>query len=172
MNILPSVINNQILMILYDQEIGEEMNIDDKISQLVSRFTKFAQWEDRYRELIQTGKKIKGLKDSDKVEKFRIKGCQSQVWLKPEYKDGVVSFYADSDAILVKGIIGILLEIYSDETPEYIMNHPPQFLQEIGISEHLSMNRTNGLASMVKQIQMYASAFNALKQKGVLNADL
>lgn len=148
------------------------MKIEDKISQLITRFTKFNEWEDRYRELIQTGKKIEGLEDSEKEEKFRIKGCQSQVWLKPEYKDGVVLFHADSDAVLVKGIIGILLEVYSGEAPESIMGNPPKFLQDIGITEHLSMNRTNGLASMVKQIQMYASAFNALKQKGVLSADL
>lgn len=148
------------------------MKMDEKIAQLITRFTKHDEWEDRYRELIQTGKNIEGLKDSDKDEKFRIKGCQSQVWLKPEYKDGVIFFHADSDAVLVKGIIGILLEVYSGEEPENIMGRPPQFLKDIGITEHLSMNRTNGLASMVKQIQMYATAFNALKQKGVLSADL
>lgn len=148
------------------------MKIDDKIFQLVTRFTKIDEWEDRYRELIQTGKKISGLDDSDKEDRFKIKGCQSQVWLKPEYKDGVIHLHADSDAVLVKGIIGILLEVYSGEEPEQIMSHPPQFLKDIGITEHLSMNRTNGLASMVKQIQMYAAAFNSLKQKGVLSAQL
>lgn len=148
------------------------MNIDEKISELVPRFTKHSQWEDRYRELIQTGKKLVGLNDSDKEEKFRIKGCQSQVWLKPEYQNGVIFLYADSDAILVKGIIALLLEIYSGEEPENILEHPPQFLQDIGITEHLTMNRTNGLASMVKQIQIYATAFKALKQKGVFSANL
>lgn len=146
--------------------------LEDKVTQLVDRFNKFSQWEDRYKELIQNGKKLDALADADKVEKFRIKGCQSQVWLKPEYKDGVINFYADSDAILVKGIISLLLEIYSGAEPEVILKTPPQFLQDIGITEHLTMNRTNGLASMVKQIQMYATAFNALKQKGVLSADL
>jgi len=148
------------------------MNIEQRISALVTRFTKYEQWEDRYRELIQTGKKINGLAESEKEDKFKIRGCQSQVWLKPDYKDGVIHFHADSDAVLVKGIIGLLIEVYSGETPEGIMSQPPQFLKDIGITEHLSMNRSNGLASMVKQIQMYATAFNALKQKGVLSADL
>lgn len=148
------------------------MSIQDRITQLVERFNSFSQWEDRYKELIQNGKKLAPLEETDKIDKFRIKGCQSQVWLKPEYKDGVIHFYADSDAVLVKGIISLLLEVYSGETPEVVMATPPQFLKDIGITEHLTMNRTNGLASMVKQIQMYGTAFSALKQKGVLNADL
>lgn len=172
MNFLPSMLYNQILMGFINLKTGEKMKIDEKISQLITRFTKNEQWEDRYRELIQTGKKIDGLEESAKEEKFRIKGCQSQVWLKPEYKDGVIYFYADSDAVLVKGIIGLLLEVYSGEGPESIISNPPKFLKDIGITEHLSMNRTNGLSSMVKQIQIYATAFNALKQKGVLSADL
>ena len=148
------------------------MSIQDRITQLVERFNSFSQWEERYKELIQNGKKLAPLEETDKIDKFRIKGCQSQVWLKPEYKDGVIHFYADSDAVLVKGIISLLLEVYSGETPEVVMATPPQFLKDIGITEHLTMNRTNGLASMVKQIQMYGTAFSALKQKGVLNADL
>lgn len=148
------------------------MAIEDKIATLVERFTRHNQWEDRYRELIQNGKKLSAMEETDKIDKFRIKGCQSQVWLKPQYQDGVILFFADSDAILVKGIISLLLEVYSGQTPEQIISHPPQFLQDIGITEHLTMNRTNGLASMVKQIQMYASAFATLKEKGVLNADL
>lgn len=148
------------------------MSIQDRITQLVERFNSFSQWEGRYKELIQNGKKLAPLEETDKIDKFRIKGCQSQVWLKPEYKDGVIHFYADSDAVLVKGIISLLLEVYSGETPEVVMATPPQFLKDIGITEHLTMNRTNGLASMVKQIQMYGTAFSALKQKGVLNADL
>jgi cysteine desulfuration protein SufE len=151
---------------------GVLMSIQDRITQLVERFNSFSQWEDRYKELIQNGKKLAPLEETDKIDKFRIKGCQSQVWLKPEYKDGVIHFYADSDAVLVKGIISLLLEVYSGETPEVVMATPPQFLKDIGITEHLTMNRTNGLASMVKQIQMYGTAFSALKQKGVLNADL
>lgn len=148
------------------------MNITDKIDRLVERFMQFDQWEDRYKELIKSAKGLAPMESNERVEKFRIKGCQSQVWLKPELKDGLVYFKADSDAVLVKGIISILLEVYSGQSPELILNNSPDFLKKIGITEHLTMNRTNGLASMVKQVQIYATAFCALKNKGVLNADL
>lgn len=148
------------------------MNITDKIDRLIERFMQFDQWEDRYKELIKSAKGLAPMESNERVEKFRIKGCQSQVWLKPELKDGLVYFKADSDAVLVKGIISILLEVYSGQSPELILNNSPDFLKKIGITEHLTMNRTNGLASMVKQVQIYATAFCALKNKGVLNADL
>lgn len=148
------------------------MEIADKVTGLIQRYTKFDQWEDRYKELIRSGKTLDPMDEEEKEEKFRVKGCQSQVWLKPVFKEGLVYFKADSDAILVKGIISLLLEVYSGEAPESILNNSPDFLKEIGITEHLTMNRTNGLASMVKQVQVYATAFSALKNKGVLNADL
>ena len=148
------------------------MQIADKIDQLKSRYMQYPSWEDRYRQLIKSGKNLPSMNKEEKLEKFRIKGCQSQVWLKPVYKNGVINFLADSDAVLVKGIISLLLEVYSGESPEVILQNSPDFLKEIGITEHLTMNRTNGLASMVKQVQIYAAAFSALKQKGVLNADL
>lgn len=148
------------------------MNIADKIDGLINRFMQFDQWEDRYKELIKSAKRLEPMESNEREEKFRIKGCQSQVWLKPELKDGLVYFKADSDAVLVKGIISILLEVYSGQSPELILENSPDFLKKIGITEHLTMNRTNGLASMVKQVQIYATAFCALKNKGVLNADL
>lgn len=146
--------------------------ISDNISAIKKRFLSFDDWEDRYRELITIGKSLPPMGDEYKVEKYRIKGCQSQVWLKPIFKDSKVSFLADSDAILVKGIVGILLNVYSEQEPSIILQSPPSFLKEIGITEHLSMNRTNGLASMVKQIQMYAAAFNSLIDKGITQADI
>lgn len=147
------------------------MGITEKIQDVTTRFGSFDQWEDRYREIIKIGKHLTGLEESDRQEKYRIKGCQSQVWLKPQLKSGKVIFYGDSDAVLVKGIVGLLIEVYSDATPKEILANGPEFLKNIGITEHLSMNRTNGLASMVKQIQMYAVAFDALINKGVNDAN-
>lgn len=147
------------------------MHIDERINSIVERFQSFEQWEDRYRDIIKLGKGLNGLNEEDKQEKYRIKGCQSQVWLKASLNEGKVFLNADSDAVLVKGIVALLINVYSDSTPEEILSHRPDFLNEIGITEHLSMNRTNGLASMVKQIQMYALAFKALMDKGVKNAN-
>ena len=147
------------------------MDITQKIQDVENRFSTFDQWEDRYREIIKIGKQLPALDENDKQEKYRIKGCQSQVWLKPVLKSGKVLLHADSDAVLVRGIVGLLVQVYSDATPSEILSHKPEFLQKIGITEHLSMNRTNGLASMVKQIQMYAAAFEALMNKGVNDAN-
>lgn len=147
------------------------MTTEAKIEALKQRFLKHSDWEDRYRELIKLGKSLSEMEEEAKLDKYKIKGCQSQVWLKPSYKDGLVHFQADSDAVLVKGIIALLVEAYSGLAPKEIITLKADFLKEIGISDHLSMNRTNGLASMIKQIQMYAFVFNSLNEKGVLNAD-
>jgi cysteine desulfuration protein SufE len=148
------------------------MFVNDRIDKLVDHFDSFNDWEDKYRVLIKMGKTLDNLDPSDQVSKYEIKGCQSKVWLKPKLLDGRIFFMADSDAILVKGIISVLIEAYSDSTPEEILTNPPEFLSKIGISDHLSLNRTNGLRAMVKQIQTYASLFNTLIQKGVTSADI
>lgn len=145
--------------------------IQDKINQLKDQFNSYQTWEDRYRHIIKVGKALEGLPAEDQVEKYRIKGCQSQVWLRPYLQAGKVYFRADSDAVLVKGIIGLLVDVYNENAPAEILSCPPDFLKELGITEHLSMNRTNGLASMVRQIQMYASVFNSLVEKGVNDAN-
>ena len=147
--------------------------INKRIEDLISLFNKHNDWEDKYRELIKVGKDLPELEQEYQIEKYKIKGCQSQVWLYPEYKDGIVYFKAWSDAVLVKGIIGLLVKAYSESSPEEIMETKHDFLSQIGITDHLSMNRTNGLASMIKQIQMYAFVFKSLKDKGVMSsADL
>lgn len=147
------------------------LNISDRANTIIEEFSKIDNWEDKYKKVITLGKALDALEENDCVEKFRIKGCQSQVWLKPSYKNGLVSFKAASDAILVQGIIALLIKVYSDSTPEEIMTQRGDFLKQIGINEHLSMNRTNGLASMLKQIQMYGMVFKSLKDKGINNAD-
>jgi cysteine desulfuration protein SufE len=148
------------------------MLVSEKVEKLVDHFNSHKDWEDKYKILIKMGKGLASLNSDDQLTKYEIKGCQSKVWLKPKLADGKVFFSADSDAILVKGIIAILLDVYSDSSPQDILENPPEFLTVIGISDHLSLNRTNGLRAMVKQIQTYASLFNALIAKGVTSADI
>lgn len=138
--------------------------IVQRISELESQFLQLGSWDDRYRLIIQKGRALANLSDDKKLDQYRIKGCQSQVWLIPSFDQGLVEFHADSDALLVKGIISLLIEIYSSATPDEILENKPDFLNKIGIIDHLSMNRSNGLASMIKQIQMYAFAYKALVQ--------
>ncbi len=138
--------------------------MSDRTTQITQRFLQFHDWEDRYKELIQLGRSLGEYPEDKRDEKYKVKGCQSQVWLYPELKDGRVHFYGDSDAVLVKGIVALLLAVYSDATPEEILNTKPDFLKEVGITEHLSMNRSSGLAAMMKQIQMYAVVFKSLQK--------
>lgn len=128
----------------------------EKTTKAKERFLKFTDWEDRYKELIHLGRELPAYPEDKREDKFKVKGCQSQVWLFPEFKDGRVYFHADSDAVLVKGIVALLVSVYSDATPDEIILTKPDFLKEVGITEHLSMNRSNGLAAMMKQMQMYA----------------
>ncbi len=136
--------------------------IKERVTQLKERFKKISDWEDRYKELIELGKELAPMPAVGQQEKFKVKGCQSQVWLYPEFNNGRVFFYADSDALLVKGIVAMLVFVYSDSLPSEITQEKADFLKELGITEHLSMNRTNGLASMLKQIQMYALVFQSM----------
>ena len=137
----------------------------EKVNQIKQRLGQYSDWEDRYKELIQLGKSLQNYPEDKRDEKYKVKGCQSQVWLYPELKDGRVYFFGDSDAVLVKGIVGLLLSVYSDATPDEILATKPEFLKEVGITEHLSMNRSNGLAAMMKQIQMYALVYKSLNQQ-------
>jgi cysteine desulfuration protein SufE len=136
--------------------------IEDRINQLLEDIGPLPDWEDRYKRLIEWGKKLALYPEEFRDEKFKVKGCQSQVWLKPELREGRVYFFADSDAVLVKGIVSLLVHVYSGATPTEILQTKPDFLAKLGITEHLSMNRTNGLQSMLKQIQYYALAYAKL----------
>lgn len=147
------------------------MDIDQRIDSVKKRFNQFNDWEDKYREMIKFGKELEQLDEEFWIDKFKIKGCQSQVWLKPSYANGQVFFKAASDAVLVRGIISVVVSVYSGSTPAEIMQVKADFLKDIGITEHLSLNRTNGLASMIKQVQMYAMVFKSLHDKGIMDAN-
>jgi cysteine desulfuration protein SufE len=134
-------------------------NIQDRITQIVSRYDQLKIWEDRYKLLIDDGKKMPAMDEALKVEKNIVKGCQSQVWFAADLKDGKIYFSADSDASIVKGIVSILWFVYNGSTPDEILQTKPDFVDQIGLRQHLSMSRANGLNSMLKQISFYAMAF-------------
>ena len=137
------------------------MNIKEIQNEIVSEFSMFDDWMERYEYIIELGKGLPIIEEQFKTEDNIIKGCQSKVWVHAEEKDGKVIFSADSDAILTKGIIAILIRAFSNQTPAAILDANTDFIDEIGLKEHLSPTRANGLVSMIKQIKMYALAFQS-----------
>ena len=129
--------------------------------EIVEEFSMFDDWMDRYEYIIELGKKLPLIKEEFKTEDNIIKGCQSKVWLKGEQNSDVIVFTADSDAILTKGIIAILIRTFSNQKAADILAADMDFIDEIGLKEHLSPTRANGLVSMIKNIKMYALAFDA-----------
>ncbi len=138
------------------------MSIQERVKILIEEFNNLSDWEDRYKSIIQRGKSLPVMNEDYKIEKNLVKGCQSKVWFHAELKEGLVYFQGDSDAAIVKGIVGLLLFIYSESSPHDILNTRPDFLDEIGLKEHLSMSRANGLSSMLKQISLYAIVFKRI----------
>ncbi len=138
------------------------MKIIDIQNQIVKEFEELETWEEKYTKIIKLGRELPPMAEELKTEKNKIEGCQSQVWMHAELKDGKMIIIADSDAMIVKGLIALLIKIYSDHEPSEIISSPPEFLQKIGIDKHLSPTRKNGLGAMLKQIQLYAVTFNAL----------
>jgi cysteine desulfuration protein SufE len=128
--------------------------------EVVAEFAGLAGWEERYKKLIELGKALPHLPDAKKSEDYKVKGCQSQVWIHASMKDGRVIFEADSDALLVRGLVALLLRVYSDATPKEILETQPDFVKEIGLESKLSPSRANGLFSMIKQMKYYAMAFS------------
>jgi cysteine desulfuration protein SufE len=121
----------------------------------------FDDWMERYEYIIELGKKLPLINEEFKTDDNIIKGCQSKVWLKGEQNDDLIVFTADSDAILTKGIIALLIRVFSGQEPKVILETDTTFVDEIGLKEHLSPTRANGLVSMIKQIKMYALAFQS-----------
>ena len=137
------------------------MTIKDIQEEIVEEFSMFDDWMDRYEYIIELGKKLPLIKEEYKTEDNIIKGCQSKVWLQGEQADDKIVFTADSDAILTKGIIAILIRAFSNQKAADILSADMDFIDEIGLKEHLSPTRANGLVSMIKNIKMYALAFEA-----------
>ena len=137
------------------------MKIKDIQEEIVDEFAMFDDWMQRYEYIIDLGKNLPLIKEEYKTEENIIKGCQSKVWLQGEQHTDTVVFTADSDAILTKGIIAILIRVFSNQSPKDIIAADMNFIDQIGLKEHLSPTRANGLVSMIKNIKMYALAFDA-----------
>ena len=141
------------------------MTINEIQDNVIEEFSAFDDWMDKYALLIDLGNSLPPLDEKYKTEQNLIEGCQSRVWLQADEVDGKIVFKAESDALIVKGIIALLIKVLSGHTPDEILNTDLYFIDKIGLKEHLSPTRSNGLLSMVKQIRMYALAFKAKEGK-------
>ncbi len=137
------------------------MTINEIQDNIIDEFSIFDDWMDKYQLLIDLGNSLEAINEKYKAPQFLIEGCQSRVWLQAEYQDGIVIFKAESDAVIVKGIVSLLIKVLSNHTPDEILNTDLYFVEQIGLKEHLSPTRSNGLVSMIKQMRLYALAFKA-----------
>ena len=135
--------------------------INEKQDNIIEEFSGFDDWLDRYQLLIDLGSEHPPLDEQYKTDNNLIEGCQSRVWLQADYVDGKVLFRAESDALIVKGIVALLIDVYSGHTPDEILGSDLYFVEAIGLKEHLSPTRSNGLLAMIKQMRLYALAFKA-----------
>ena len=140
------------------------MTINETQDEIIEEFTALDDWMDRYQMLIDLGEEQAPLADADKTEQNLIDGCQSRVWIVCEEKDGKLHFRADSDALIVKGLVALVLQAVNDHRPDEIYAADLYFIERIGLRDHLSPTRSNGLLAMVKQIRMYALAFQSKMQ--------
>ncbi len=138
--------------------------IKDLQEDIIAEFSDFDDWLDRYQLLIDLGSEQEPLPEEYKTDNNLIEGCQSRVWLQADLVDGKVIFSAESDALIVKGIVALLIKVYSGHTPDEILENEPYFVEAIGLKEHLSPTRSNGLVAMIKQMRLYALAFKAKMQ--------
>ena len=137
------------------------MTINERQDEIIEEFAGFDDWMDRYQLLIDLGNEQEPLDEKYKTEQNLIDGCQSRVWLQADYADGKIHFQAESDALIVKGIVTLLIRVLNDSTPQDILDADLYFIDEIGLKEHLSPTRSNGLLAMIKQMRMYAVAYAA-----------
>lgn len=142
-------------------------SIKEREEEIIEEFSLFDSWEEKYEYIIDLGKKLEPLDEKYKIPENIIKGCQSTVWLTSEFKDGKVFYKADSDAVIVKGLISMLIKVLSDNTPDEILNAKLDFINEIGMMTHLAQTRSNGLLAMIKQMKNYALAFKTVNAQKV-----
>ncbi|MBQ8865081.1 MAG: SufE family protein [Bacteroidaceae bacterium] len=139
------------------------MTINEIQDEIIAEFSDFDDWMDRYQMLIDMGSEQEALEEKYKTEQNLIDGCQSRVWLQADLIDGMVHFRAESDALIVKGIVALLVRVLSGHTPQEILDADLYFIDRIGLHEHLSPTRSNGLSAMLKQMKLYALAFNGMQ---------
>jgi cysteine desulfuration protein SufE len=155
------VLSNLYLLLNPDYKINKTMTLTEVQDRIVEDFSVFEDWMDKYQQLIELGKDLPPIDEKKRTESYLIKGCQSKVWLDGELKDGKIFFTADSDAIITKGIVALLVSVLSGRTPKEIIDADLYFIDKIGLKENLSPTRSNGLVSMVKQMRMYAIAYQS-----------
>lgn len=137
----------------------EQLTIEEIEREIVEEFSLFDSWDDKYEYIIDLGKKLPPLEEQFKIDENKVRGCQSTVWLAADFRDGKVYYKADSDAVIVKGLISMLIRVLSGQTPDAIVAAKLNFINEIGMTSHLAQTRSNGLVAMVKQMKNYALAF-------------
>jgi len=142
------------------------MTINEVQREIIEEFSIYEDWMDKYSYLIELGNDLKDLDPKDKTDQYLIRGCQSRVWLVSDIVDGKIVFRGESDAVIVKGLVALLLRVVSNRTPDEIIDNELFFVDEIGLKQHLSPTRSNGLLSMIKQIKLYAVAYKRISEKG------
>ncbi len=142
------------------------MTIEEVQQEIIEEFSVYEDWMDKYAYLIELGNQLEGLGSKEKTDQNLIKGCQSRVWLVAEKTNGTLQFKGESDAVIVKGLVALLLRVVSGRTPKEIAENDLHFIDDLGLKQHLSPTRANGLLAMVKQIKLYAVAYNRLETEG------
>jgi len=148
--------------------MSDQKTIHEIEQEIVEEFSLFDSWEEKYEYIIDLGKKLPPLEEEHKIDENKVRGCQSTVWLVAEYRDGNVFYKAESDAVIVKGLISMLIRVLSGQSPEQIIQARLNFIQEIGMTTHLAQTRSNGLLSMVKQMKSFALAYK-IKNSAISN---
>ncbi|MFN2336304.1 MAG: SufE family protein [Bacteroidales bacterium] len=141
------------------------MNINEIQDQIIEEFSLFSDWMERYEYLIDLGKSLPPFDAAHKIPDFLIEGCQSKVWLYPSLTDGVITFTAESDALITRGIVALLVRVFSGRTPDEILGADIYFIERIGLRENLSPTRSNGLLAMMKQMRLYALAYKSTQEQ-------
>lgn len=140
------------------------MTAAERQNRIIEDFSRLSDWEEKYKKIIELGRVLTPFPEAYRNEENKVRGCQSQVWLFARIHDGKVELFGDSDALIVKGLVAVLLEIYSGGSPEEILKLEPEFVERLGFANNLSPSRTNGLFSMLKQIKLYAQAFYMMQK--------
>jgi cysteine desulfuration protein SufE len=138
------------------------MTIEEVQQEIIDEFSVYTDWMDKYGYLIELGNELKDLDPKEKTDQNLIKGCQSRVWLVAEMNDGKINFRGESDAVIVKGLVALLLRVVSGRTPKELIENDLHFIDDLGLKQHLSPTRSNGLLAMIKQIRLYAVAYNKI----------
>jgi cysteine desulfuration protein SufE len=141
--------------------MSNEKSIKEIEQEIIDDFLLFESWEEKYEYIIDLGKKLTPVEEKIKTEEYKIKGCQSSVWIHSTFQDGKVLFEGDSDAIIVKGLVSLMIKVLSGQSPKDIVEAPLEFINSIGLSSHLAQTRSNGLRSMIKQMKMDAAVYGS-----------